>query len=69
MGRQYKKLYIFYFREDDNAKEVIPSMPEIHRLGINLLKEHLEPLIKLGLESVLLFGVLDKLEKVGYPCK
>lgn len=39
-------------------------MPGISRYGINRLKEHLDKVIENGLQSVLLFGVIDKLPKV-----
>lgn len=39
-------------------------MPGVPRLGVNQVKKHLEPLVAKGLESVLLFGVTDKLSKV-----
>lgn len=59
-------IYTLYtlHRESDNAKEEIPSLPNVYRLGINRVKEYLEPIVKLGLKSVLLFGVLNELEKV-----
>jgi porphobilinogen synthase len=41
-----------------NDEEPILSMPGMKRLGKNKLVEHLSPLIKQGLSSVLLFGVI-----------
>lgn len=38
-------------------------MPGVSRLGINRLRDHLKPLVSKGLSSILLFGVIDKLEK------
>lgn len=38
-------------------------MPGISRFGINQMIKHLEPLVKKGLKSVLLFGVIDKTHK------
>lgn len=38
-------------------------MPGISRFGITQMVKHLEPLVKKGLKSVLLFGVIDKLRK------
>lgn len=40
-------------------------MPGVCRYGINQLRAHLEPLVKKGLSSLLLFGVLEKLDKVS----
>lgn len=52
------------FSEKDDSVEEIASMPGISRFGINQLIKHLEPLVKKGLKSVLLFGVIDTLPKV-----
>lgn len=41
-------------------------MPGISRFGINKLKGHLEPLVRKGLQAVLLFGVIDSLPKVKW---
>lgn len=59
-------IYTLYtlHRESDNAKEEISSLPNVYRLGVNRVREYLEPIVKLGLKSVLLFGVLNELEKV-----
>lgn len=40
-------------------------MPGVYRYGINQLRAHLEPLVEKGLSSLLLFGVLEKLDKVS----
>lgn len=39
-------------------------MPGIYRYGINQLEKMLQPLVAKGLQSVLLFGVSQHLEKV-----
>jgi porphobilinogen synthase len=38
-------------------------MPSVYRFGLKKLIDHLTPLVELGLKSILLFGVIDKLEK------
>lgn len=38
-------------------------MPGVFRYGINELKAHLEPLVEIGLNSILIFGVVDKIPK------
>lgn len=38
-------------------------MPGVARYGLNMLKGHLEPLVRKGLQSVLLFGVVESLPK------
>lgn len=39
-------------------------MPGVARYGINKLKAHLEPLVRKGLTSILVFGVVGGLPKV-----
>lgn len=50
--------------ESEDAREEIPSLPDVYRLGSSRVQEHLAPLIALGLRSILLFGVIDKSKKV-----
>lgn len=38
-------------------------MPGVCRYGINSLKDHLTPLVELGLSSILLFGIIDDSSK------
>lgn len=54
--------YLF-FSEEDNAQQVIPAMPGVYRFGLKKLIDHLTPLVQLGLKSILMFGVIDTLEK------
>ena len=48
-----------FIHENDNAFESIPSLPGISRIGLNKLKEYLEPIVSDGLKCVLLFGVIE----------
>lgn len=50
--------------ENDDEVEEIPSMPGISRFGVSRVLEHLEALVKKGLKSILLFGVIKNLPKV-----
>jgi porphobilinogen synthase len=52
-------IYPLFIHEKDDADEDIPSLPGIKRLGLNNLKDHLEPIIADGLKCILLFGVID----------
>ena len=52
-------IYPLFIHENDNACEEIATLPNIKRLGINTVKEHLEPIVANGLKCVLLFGVLE----------
>jgi len=51
-------------RDNENAAEEIPAMPEQFRYGVNRIVEALQPVIASGLKAVLLFGVPSKLTKV-----
>lgn len=41
-------------------------MPGVSRFGVNEVIKHLEPLVKKGLKTVLLFGVVETLPKVCF---
>ncbi|ESO98822.1 hypothetical protein LOTGIDRAFT_114080 [Lottia gigantea] len=56
-------IYPIFITNDPDALEEIPSLPGQSRYGINTLFDALEPLVKKGLKTVLLFGVLSKTEK------
>lgn len=42
-------------------------MPGIYRQGLNHVKSMLDPVVKSGLKSLLVFGVIEKLPKVIHP--
>ena len=52
-------IYPLFIHEKDDCEENIPSLPNVKRLGVNKVKEHLDPIIENGLKCVLLFGVID----------
>ncbi|KAF2894220.1 hypothetical protein ILUMI_11945 [Ignelater luminosus] len=56
-------MYPIFIIEEENDIQPIKSMPGVSRYGINSLKQHLQVLVEKGLESVLLFGVIDHLAK------
>uniref|UniRef100_A0A6P7H5J7 Delta-aminolevulinic acid dehydratase n=1 Tax=Diabrotica virgifera virgifera TaxID=50390 RepID=A0A6P7H5J7_DIAVI len=56
-------MYPVFIVEDDDVVQPISSMPGISRYGINKLRDHLQDVVKNGLQSVLLFGVVEKLSK------
>ncbi|XP_058129946.1 delta-aminolevulinic acid dehydratase isoform X1 [Anopheles ziemanni] len=56
-------MYPVFLVEDDEAVQNIPSMPGVARYGLNKLLAHLEPLVGKGLQSILLFGVIEKMPK------
>lgn len=58
-------LPLFITDESPDAKQDITSLPGVSRWGTSSVITYLRPLVDLGLSSVLLFGVPDKLEKDG----
>ncbi|CED82102.1 tetrapyrrole biosynthesis porphobilinogen synthase [Phaffia rhodozyma] len=50
-------MYPIFISDDDQAEQVISSLPGQKRWGIDRLEEFLGPLVKKGLSSVILFGV------------
>ncbi len=52
-------IFPLFIHENDDVVEEIGSLPGIKRLGINHLKEYLEPIVANGLKTVILFGVLE----------
>ena len=50
-------IYPLFISDKPDEETSIPSLPDQHRRGINKLIPHLEPLIRKGLRSVILFGV------------
>jgi porphobilinogen synthase len=56
-------MYPIFISHDNNAEEEIASMPGVKRWGLNRISGHLEPLVKAGLQSILIFGVADDATK------
>ncbi len=52
-------IFPLFIHENDNVFEEIPSLPNINRIGLNKLKDYLEPIVNDGLKCVLLFGVIE----------
>ena len=47
------------------CRQDIPSLPGVSRWGVNSVLEFLRPNVENGLSSVLLFGVPEKVDKMG----
>lgn len=62
-------IYPYFVIEGSNRKEEIPSMKGVYRYTIDLLIEDLKDTISLGVDKILLFGVIaDELkDKIGSP--
>ncbi|XP_052789582.1 delta-aminolevulinic acid dehydratase-like [Mya arenaria] len=56
-------IYPLFVTDNDDTIEEIASMPGQARFGINRLREALEPMVKNGLKTVLIFGVPAKISK------
>jgi porphobilinogen synthase len=50
-------IYPLFISDIEDDETLIPSLPGQHRRGINKLVPFLEPLVRKGLKSVMLFGV------------
>jgi delta-aminolevulinic acid dehydratase/porphobilinogen synthase len=56
-------IYPIFVVDEDGQKNEIKSMPEQYQWSVDRLDELLEPLVKKGLKSVILFGVITKKER------
>ncbi|KAJ7268840.1 hypothetical protein B0H12DRAFT_1178910 [Mycena haematopus] len=56
-------MYPIFITDDPDASQLIPTLPGQSRWGVNKLEGFLGPLVKKGLQSVILFGVPMKCEK------
>ena len=52
-------IYPLFLVEEDDRSEDIASLPGVKRMGVNVLKAHLDPIVADGLRCVLLFGVIE----------
>ena len=50
-------IYPLFISDQPDEETAIPSLPDQHRRGINKIVPFLEPLVRKGLKSVILFGV------------
>lgn len=51
-------------QRDADTDEEICSMPGICRIALNNIVKHIQPIVEIGLNSVLIFGVPSKTSKV-----
>lgn len=58
-------IYPLFIEEGENIKSEIPSMPNQYRYSIDRLDEELEELQKLGIKSLLLFGIPKIKDEIG----
>ena len=58
-------MYPLFIIDNPNDEQKIDAMPGVSRMGTNKALDHLEDLVPLGLNSILLFSVTD-IPKVCY---
>ena len=58
-------IYPFFVVEGDNIKKAITSMPEQFQLSVDNVLRECEELQKLGVNSVILFGIPNEKDEVG----
>uniref|UniRef100_A0A1B6CFD8 Delta-aminolevulinic acid dehydratase n=3 Tax=Clastoptera arizonana TaxID=38151 RepID=A0A1B6CFD8_9HEMI len=56
-------MYPLFVVDEENSKTEVPSMPGVFRYGVKTIIDDLRPIVKNGLKSILLFGVITKLSK------
>ncbi|RVE55213.1 hypothetical protein evm_000111 [Chilo suppressalis] len=56
-------MYPVFLLENDDALQPVSSMPNVYRYGINQLILNLKDLVAKGLKSILIFGIVETLEK------
>lgn len=61
--RPSELIYPYFVAEGTNVREEIPSMPDICRLSIDQLLPDIADTLSLGIDKVLLFGVIPDSEK------
>jgi len=58
-------IYPIFVTHGEGVKEEIPSMPGVYHLSLDLLKQEIEEVVALGIQSVLIFGVPAYKDAVG----
>ncbi|MGQ9332974.1 porphobilinogen synthase [Bacillus paralicheniformis] len=58
-------IYPIFVTEEENVKSEVPSMPDVYQLSLDRLKEEMEEVAGLGIQSVIVFGVPEHKDDVG----
>ncbi|MSN97482.1 delta-aminolevulinic acid dehydratase [Bacillus paralicheniformis] len=58
-------IYPIFVTEEENVKSEVPSMPGVFQLSLDRLKEEIEEVAVLGIQSVIVFGVPEHKDDVG----
>lgn len=58
-------IYPIFVVEGKDIKHEIPSLPEVYHFSIDRLEEEMKEITELGIEHVILFGVVDEKDPFG----
>ena len=58
-------IYPLFIIEGENIKEEISSMPGVFRYSVDRVKEEIQELVELGIDSILLFGIPEHKDECG----
>ncbi|MBP1930393.1 porphobilinogen synthase [Ammoniphilus resinae] len=58
-------IYPLFVVEGEGVKEEISSMPGVYHYSLDLLREEIEEVVSLGIQSVMMFGVPEHKDEVG----
>ncbi len=58
-------IYPLYVKHGSKLKEEISSMPGVYRFSIDMLEDEILEIKKLGIRSVILFGIPDSKDEMG----
>lgn len=58
-------IYPLFIMEGEQQKKEVTSMPGVYNISIDLLKEELDEIVRLGIKSVILFGVPNEKDAIG----
>ncbi|ANB61042.1 porphobilinogen synthase [Anoxybacteroides amylolyticum] len=58
-------IYPIFVIEGENVKQEIPSMPGIYQFSLDRLNEEVEEAVRLGIKSVIVFGIPVEKDEVG----
>lgn len=58
-------IYPIFVTEEENVKSEVPSMPGVYQLSLDRLKDEMEEVASLGIQSVIVFGVPEHKDDVG----
>lgn len=63
--RKSDLIYPIFVVEAPDIKKEVPSMKGVYQVSLNLLKEELDEVYKLGIKSVIFFGIPNEKDAVG----